>query len=136
MKQLTSYIIEKLKINKNSETKDSLIDNILEIIDIKDNSKIKEIFEHWISGYSKKLYCYVSDIDYKFRYKDFKFDNISINQVNDSLLKKAKDLANQSTVYKQKDEDDEIDKITLSQNDLAVYFTSGWNAVIFEKSTI
>ena len=136
MKTINNYILEKLKINKNSKVSvNSLVDNMLEIIDVNDNIKIKDIFENWTSGYNKKLYCYVSDVDYKFRYKDFSYDNISINKVNDSLIKKAEDIANQSTVYKKKNDDDKINKITFSQNDLAVYIT-GWRPVIFEKIKI
>lgn len=133
---INKYISEKLHLNKDIKTNDgSVVDNMLEIVNT-DEEKIKKIFTTWINDYSKKLYCYVSDIDYKYRYKDFKFDNISINKIDFIELKKAEGLADQSTVYKSKDENNKIEKINLSQNDLAVYFNAGWNPVIFEKSSI
>lgn len=135
MNNLSTYITEKLRINKDTKISNSLIDNVMQIIGVEDK-KIREEISLWISDYSKKLYCYVSDIDYKYRYNEFSFDNISINKVNYKMMERAKQIANQSTIYKCKHEDEPIEKITLSQNDLAVYFNTSWNPVIFEKSTI
>lgn len=134
---LKEYIIEKLKINKNTSIKSNYIDSILDIIDVHDNDKVKEIIENWLGDYSKHLYCYVSKFDYKDlkdeveKYYD---DKISITPINDDLMKKAMDLANQSQVYKGKDKE-KISSITLSQLDLAVYFGTFF-PIIFEKTKI
>ena len=138
MNNLSTYILEKLHLNKDIKIeRNTVIDNMLEIADCEDNKKIREFFTTWVNDYSKKIYCYVSDIDYKYRYKDFKFDKIYISMVDFKLMKKAENLANQSTIYKKDNPtEDKVTKITLSQNDLAIYFTGGWNPIIFEKSTI
>ena len=142
MKRINNYILEKLKINKDTNIENNYLEDILIIIDALEtaNDKVKELINTWLNDYSNTLYCYCSDKEYKDRLEGLKSDisdKISINKIDNSLMAKAINLASGATIYHGKDDgNDVIEKIQDSQYDIAFYIYGKIYPIIFEKSKI
>lgn len=142
MKRLNRYILEKLRINKDTkQVSKTYLDDMLLILDIEKDckDKVKEIINNWIGDYKKTVYCFCSIKEYNDRLKEIKYDiesKISFSQVDDTLMKKAIELTN-GTVYKgEVDNDNVVEKILMSQYDLAIFLFNKKEPIIFEKSHI
>lgn len=142
MNNLSEYIVEKLRINKDTLIDKSLLDDILLII-ADPNCNIKSItneIKTWVGDYDKKLYCYCAEKEYNERLNDLKdkvSSKISINKLGNSLMAKAINLAAGVTVYRGKDDgSDPIEKIQHSQYDIAFYLYGKIYPIIFEKTKI
>ena len=139
MKIISQYIIEKLKIDKESKVKlNPYVEGMIYIINEKINDEIEKILLDWIDDYKNKtLYCYLSKFDYKERFpKVGRYKNISINPVDDKQMEHAKEISFGDLKYIDKTEKEPIQQILVVQNDLAVYFKDRKYPVVFEKSEL
>ena len=69
MNNLSQYIIEKLKLNKDTIGKENeYIESIFKVIstDINSTPNLKEKILDWLGDYSKTLYCYTNDFYYDY----------------------------------------------------------------------
>lgn len=136
MKQLNNFITEKLHLNKDIKLNNDYVDNIIEMINPElDEQKIRGWITDWIGDYDKRLYCYVGNVDYKYKWKDYfkKYDNIWISNVDETILSRDIKIASQSTVYHSLKNN--INKIAFSQYNLLIKIKS-WQTIVFEKSHI
>ena len=144
MKKLDTYIIEKLRINKDTKSNyKSYIDGILFILGIEDivndKSKVKNKILDWLGDYSKTLYCYCSKKDYDNRLAKVKEEldaKISFSPIENSLMAKAINLTDKKVYDGRKEGDDIVEKILISDYDIAIYLFDKLYPIIFEKSKI
>ena len=138
MKNLNTYILEKLHITKNIYL-NNYINNMLEMLSIEDNEKdIVDIFEKWIGDYNKKLYFYCTDIDYKYKWKKYfkKYDNIWISIVPLEKILEVKEKLKMECVFSHDNYSEEkykeILEIYKSETSMLIKL-SRWNSILFDK---
>ena len=132
VKQLNKYIIEKLKINKDSKLENvDYISDIIDIFHVEFNEKSENCFIQWLNDYDKTLWCYFNELEYRY-VKKGRINKISLNPSDAITMKQAEDIADQANVYKANDAF--ITEIKLSQFALAIYIKHKTWPIVFEKS--
>ena len=132
VKQLNTYIIEKLKINKDSKLDNiDYISDIIDIFHVEFNEKAENCFIQWLNDYDKTLWCYFNELEYRY-VKKGRINKISLNPSDAITMKQAEDIADQANVYKANDAF--ITEIKLSQFALAIYIKHKTWPIVFEKS--
>lgn len=142
MKNINNYIIEKLKINKDSKYKPNYIDGIFKILDKpqQEFNEQAEAIKEWIGDYNKYLYCYIHgskylDFDEEERTKFNKNYKISINRLDiggfDKLIKKVSSLM--KTLFNDHQKSN-IWKIEATDYDLMITTYDDAYPIFFEKS--
>ena len=90
MNNLSRYIIEKLKLNKDTtiEKENKYIESIFKVIstDINSTPKLKEKILNWLGNYNKTLYCYTTHFYFDYENIYFKkkelYEKVSVTSVS------------------------------------------------------
>lgn len=144
MKNIDNYILEKLIIDKDVKKRspDSISEKIIDMAggDYVD-TKLVKIIDDWINNDNdnkrKRIYFYYYELDHS-RFKEYikKYDNIVVQSVQDSVMKKTmsgKNFEPGETIYSNEDKIKSIKKVR--NNDLLIYSEKCWYdyPIIVEK---
>ncbi len=107
MNNLSQYIIEKLKLNKDTtiEKGNEYIESIFKVIctDINSTPNLKEKILDWLGNYSKTLYCYTTNFYYDYEkiylkkkelYEKVAVTSVSLSQTIINVFKQIKEKNN------------------------------------------
>ena len=126
VKSLNNYIIEKLKLSKNTieEKENEYIESIFKIIsvDIDSVPNLKEKILDWLNNYNKTLYCYTPNFYYNYEKiylkKEELFKKISVNNISiEKILKVFNKIKENNNIW---DGEDRINKIYYDDFNLAI----------------
>jgi len=135
MKQLDLYIIERLKLNKDSNfDKSDLTDEILTITLLEDNKDVKNVIEHWIND------NYVNDIKVYMLYTTNTNEHLKkiINKINTKIgTRRADDFVELMNRSFPKDPSTWEKFCQYGNEDISVYQSTSqsWPALYFVSYT-